>query len=142
MTNVRQRARIARVRRIQHDRAALAAAKASGHVRLLESNDERLGQMRLGLFADPGLTSGAALASRGELAMRLEEAREGLGRTIVGARSAARLREQARLAARRDQDSAEKLEHKAVTAAARTEDKRMAGLFRPRLRTPVDGEEK
>ncbi len=140
MSIVSQRARIARVRKIQHDLAALAAAKASGHVRLLESNDERLGQMRLGLGAEAGLTSGAALASRGELAMRLEGAREGLGKTINGARTAAALREKARLGAHRDQKSAEKLEQKAASAAAIIAEKRTGRQFRRRTPTTADGE--
>lgn len=138
MSLVRQRARIARVRRLQHDRAALAAAKAAGHVRALESNDERLGQMRRNLAAEPGLTTGALLASRGELAMRLESARAGLGLSINGARAAAALREQARLGARRDQESAEKLQDRAATHAAREEDRRLAAGFRPRPKSKME----
>ena len=140
MSIARQRARIARVRRIQHDRAALAAAKAAGHVRLLEDNDERLGQMRLNLRTGEGTTTGALLASRGELALRLEAAREGLGQSIRGARAAAALREQARLGARRDQDSAEKLQERAASAAARDEDRRAAARFRPRLKPRTGGD--
>lgn len=142
MNMISQRGRIARVRRIQHGLAALAASKASGHVQLLETNRDRLGQMRDGLVAEPGATSGAALASRGELAMRLETAREGLGKTLVGARAAAALREQARLGARRHQESAESLEQRAASAAMRAEDKRNAALFRARSRTkPLETEE-
>jgi hypothetical protein len=132
MSVIKQRGRIARVRKIQHDRAALAASKAAGHVRMLESNDERLGQMRRNLGTEPGLTTGAVLASRGELASRLEQARLGLGASINGARAAAALREQARIGARRDQESAEKLQDRAASAAAREEDRRMAARFRPR----------
>jgi hypothetical protein len=132
MSVIKQRGRIARVRKIQHDRAALAASKAAGHVRMLESNDERLGQMRRNLGTKPGLTTGAVLASRGELASRLEQARLGLGASINGARAAAALREQARIGARRDQESAEKLQDRAASAAAREEDRRMAARFRPR----------
>ncbi len=138
MKLVRQRARIGRIRRIQHNLAAFAAARASGHVEMLEANEEKLKQMRFGLSSATGPTSGAALASRGELAMRLESAREGLRPTIAGARVAAQLREQARLEARRDQESAEKLEQRAASAAARAEDKRMAARFRPRPRNPGD----
>jgi hypothetical protein len=141
MSGLDQRARIARVRRIQHDLAALAAAKASGHVQMLETNHQRLGQMRNGLSAEPGISSGATLAARGELAMRLEAAREGLGQTISGARAAARMREQARIGARRDQESAEKLEQKAASAATRAEDRRSAALFRPRAPIRADGVE-
>lgn len=136
-----QRARIARVRRIQHDLAALAAAKASGHVQLLENNQHKLKLMREGLSAAPGVTSGAELSSRGELAMRLEAARDGLGKTIVGARAAASLREKARIGARRDQESAEKLERKAFSAAARDEDRRNNALFRPRPSIRAHGDE-
>ena len=134
MNPVRQRARIARVRRIQHGIASIAAAKASGHVQLLEANQERLKAMREGLTASPGATCGAMLAGIGELAMRLESAREGLGTTIAGARVAARLREEARLGARREQDCAEKLERKAASAAARADEKRAGANFRPRPR--------
>lgn len=140
MTSPSQRARVGRIRRIQHGLAAFAAAKASGHVQMLEQNAERLKQMRLGLGAGTGATSGAALASRGELAMRLEAARDGLQGTIAGARVAASLREQARLDARRDQESAEKLEQRAASAAARAEEKRAGARFRPRPRTPANGE--
>ena len=138
---IRQRARIARVRRIQHDLAALAAAKASGHVQMLETNQQRLKIMREGLAAAPGNTSGASLSSRGELAMRLEAARDGLGRTIEGARAAASIRERTRIGARRDQESAEKLQQKALSAAERSEDRRNAALFRPRAQPRTDGDE-
>lgn len=141
MSMIRQRARIARVRRIQHDLAALAAAKAVGHVQMLETNRQRLSVMREGLAAEPGLTSGSALSSRGELAMRLEAARDGLGKTIDGARAAASSRERTRIGARRDQESADKLQQKAASAAARTEDRRNAALFRPRTKIRIDGDD-
>lgn len=137
MNVVRQRARIARVRGIQHGIASIAAAKASGHVQFLEANERRLKMMREGLAASPGATCGATLASVGELAMRLEAAREGLGPTIASAKGAARLREEARLGARRDQDCAEKLERKAASAAARAYEKRAGANFRPRLETNI-----
>ena len=140
MKLVNQRARIGRIRRIQHGLAAFAAAKASDHVQMLEASEEKLKQMRLGLATQTGATSGATLASRGELAMRLESAREGLRPTIAGARAAAQLREAARLEARREQESAEKLEQRAASAAARAEDKRMAARFRPRPRNNAQGD--
>ncbi len=137
MSAVRQRARIARVRRIQHDLASLAAAKAAGHVQLLEMNQQRLALIGKGLATGPGLTSGAAMAGRGELAMRLEAARDGLGRTIVGARQAAALREQARIGARREQESADKLEQRAAKAAARAAERRSGATGR--ARKPKEG---
>jgi hypothetical protein len=129
-----QRARIARVRRLQHGLAARAAAEASGQLRMLETSDRRLGQMRQGLAAEPGATTGAAMAARGELAMRLEAARTGLGRTIDGARAASELRERARIGARRDQESAEKLEKRAAAAALRRAEEKGAAGFRFRRR--------
>jgi surfactin synthase thioesterase subunit len=140
MSNVKQRARIARVRRIQHGLAALAATRAQDHVEALEHNEERLKQMRHALSAAAGPCMGADLAGRAELAMRLEAAREGLAKTIVGAKKAMNLREQARIGARRDQESAEQLEVRAASAAARKQDRRSAALFRPRLRNQIKGE--
>lgn len=140
MSGVQQRARIARVRRIQHGLAASAAAKALGHVEVLENNKQRLGAMRDGLGAEQGSTTGSALASRGELTMRLEAARDSLGTTIAGARAAAKLREQARLGARRQQESADKLEKQAVKAAEGAEAVRSAAPFRLRARAPINGD--
>lgn len=138
--NLRQRARIVRVRRVQHDLAAAAAARASAELKALEHSEERLGQLRQGLGADQGQVFGAALASLGELAMRLDTAREGLGRTINGARVQVAAREGVRLAARRDQESAEKLEEKAAAAARRAEERKKAVHRAPRSRLGIKEE--
>ncbi len=141
MSNIGQRARIARVRRIQHGLAALAATRAQDQVQTLETNEERLKRMRQALAAGTGACSGADLASRCELAMRLGTAQEGLAKTIVGARKAVVAREEARIGARREQESAEQLEQKAASVAARRQDRRSAALFRPRPRKQIVGEE-
>lgn len=131
---VRQRARIARVRRLQHGLAAAAAAEASGKVALLETNSARLARMRADLAPGTGATDGAALARAGELAMRIDAARLGLARSIEGARTVAATREGIRIAARRDQESAEKLERHAETAAVRLAERKLRpGRPRPRL---------
>jgi hypothetical protein len=122
---VRQRARLARVRRIQHGLAATVAAAAAERVHLLETSRERLRQMRAELRPIEGPTDGAALARMGELAMRLDSARLGLAPTIASARDAAALRETERLAARRDQESAEKLEAAASRAAEEAAEQRL-----------------
>ena len=139
---VRQRSRIVRVRRIQHDLAACAAAEAAGQVHKLEMSRERLVQMRRELRPVEGLTSGASLARMGELAMRLDTARHGLGKNIDTARSVAAARESTRLAARRDQESAEKLEQAAIGAAERLAERRPLRTGRVRTRYHQDGEEK
>lgn len=111
---VRQRARLTRVRKIQHGLAAAAAAQAAGRVAMLEMNRERLLRMRAELKPVEGQTTGAALARMGELAMRLDKARHGLDPTLEAARSLAASLQGEQLAARRDQESAEKLEAAAV----------------------------
>jgi len=132
---VRQRARLARVRRIQHGLAASVAAQAAGRVQMLETSRERLRQMRSELKPVEGPTTGAAMARMGELAMRLDSARYNLGPTIDSARSAAAAREAERRAARRDQESAEKLEAAALRAAEDAAEKRLRQSGRSRARS-------
>ena len=135
---LRQRQRIVRVRKIQHALAANAAATAAGRVRSLELSRERLLQMRAELKPVAGPTCGQALAQMGELAMRLDSARLGLGQTIESARSAAATREAERLVARRDQESAEKLEDVAFRAAEELAEQKMRGTFRRRATVQGD----
>ena len=132
---VRQRARLARVRRIQHGLAASVAAQAAGRVQMLETSRERLRQMRAELRPVEGPTTGAAMARMGELAMRLDSARYNLGPTIDSARSAAAAREAERRAARRDQESAEKLEAAALRAAEDAAEQRLRQAGRSRARS-------
>ena len=75
------------------------------------------------------------MARMGELAMRLDSARHNLGPTIESARSAAMAREGERIAARRDQESAEKLEAAALRVAEELAEQklRQAGRGRGRL---------
>ena len=129
---LRQRQRIVKVRRIQHALAANAAAAAAGRVRSLELSRTRLLQMRAELKPVEGATNGQALAQMGELALRLDSARLGLGQTIDSARSAAAMREAERLAARRDQESAEKLEGIAYRAAEDLAEQKLRGVWRRR----------
>jgi len=135
---VKQRARIARVRRLQHGLAASSAAAAMAEVRNLEVSSSRLAQMRGDLNPDEGMTSGAWLSSAGELAMRLDSARIGLAPTIDAARSAAQLKEQARLAARQNQESAERLEQAAANAVEQMFETRMNKITRRRARPRND----
>lgn len=134
---VRQRGRIVRVRRLQHGLAAGAAAAAAGQVQLLEINSARLAHMRGELGAAAGATTGAALARTGELAMRLDAARLGLGRSIDTARAVAATRDGERIAARRDQEGAEKLHQAAETAAARLAERQAQRTGRIRARFTI-----
>ncbi len=113
-----KRTRIARVRRIQHDLVAADAAKAENHASMLESSAERLAALRNSLGANMGRASGASLANLGELAMRLDDARQGLTAAINNARANATHQSQLRLEARQRQESAAKLEARAADALA------------------------
>lgn len=135
MTLVRQRARIARVRKLQHELAALAVTQANGQVQQLELSHERLGSMRDVLTLQQGGTVGADLASRGELATRLDQARNGLVPSIANARANVERREIARLGARMKFESARKLEAKAIKSAEEADERRRMASHRPRSRT-------
>lgn len=136
---LKQRARISRVRRLQHNIAASSVAEANMQLRQLEFSQERLSQMRLDLGARMGATSGAMMASAGELAMRLDAARVGLAPSIDAAKAAVALKEERRLHARRDQESAERLEQRSVSAVEAMRDRRMQRT--PRRRARAGGEE-
>lgn len=138
---VQQRGRIARVRRIQHGLAASSAAQAAEQVQLLETNRQRLALMRTELSAPRGMSSGAELARLGELAMRLDDARQGLARSIDTARAAAAARETLRVEARRDQESAERLQQAAEQAVASAAERRPLRSGRPRSRLQDEGAE-
>lgn len=140
MTKSGQRARIARVRTLQHGIAATAAAQAAARVRELEDSAERLGLIHSSLRPADGLNPGARIASLGELAMRLDDAREGLKRSIGFARQAADAREGSRLVARRDQEGAERLHGRALAAETRAAERRIAGLPPRRNRFGINGD--
>lgn len=137
---VAQRGRIVRVRRLQHGLAAASAAEAAGKVQSLETSSARLAQLRGDLRPGEGTTTGAGLARIGELAMRLDSARIGLGRSIDNAKATAAAREGQRLAARRDQESAEKLEKAAAIAAAEMRERAAAAAAARRMKTRFKGE--
>jgi hypothetical protein len=136
---LRQRTRIVRVRRLQHDLAASAAAEAAGKVQMLETSRQRLADMRDDLGAVPGVTSGSGLARLGEMAMRLDAARQGLATTLDNARAAAAQKERVRLSRRRDQESAEKLQQSAAAAAEALAERQMLRAPRQRARMINDG---
>lgn len=138
---VARRARITRVRSAQHLLAASAAASAEAHVTALESNADKLAGLRDSLTLPIGVTSGAIMQNRGELAQRLERARYGLTDAIVSARAAAEQKVSERLEARQRQESAAKLDARAVDALTEWTEARMAASFRPRGPRQFDQED-
>jgi len=129
---IRRRERVARVRRVQHLQAAAQAAQAEGRVASLENSDARLVQLRTSLDLAPGLLSGAALSNVGELAMRLDQAREGLTDAIRSARASALHLAALRLEARIRQESAERLGEQAQAAFDEARERRASGGRRRR----------
>ena len=125
------RARIARVRQVQHLQAANVAASAAGKVVQLENNAERLTALRASLCPAAGAHSGAALRAAGELANRLDDARRGLDTAIVAARDTAALRVAERIDADVRREGAERLETRAVAALQDMIERRMAAAIRP-----------
>lgn len=129
---VAKRARITRVRDVQHRLAMTAAASAEAQVASLETNQAKLAAMRDSLSVTAGPTTGAVLQNRGELAQRLDRARDGLTDALVSARAAAEQKIAERLEARQRQESAAKLDARAVQALQDWTEARMAAAFRPK----------
>lgn len=127
-----RRARVARVRNVQHLQATIVAEAANARVVDLETNAGRLAEMRGALAPGAGLTSGAALGGARELMARLEAAEQSLAGTIATARIAAQARQQERLEARIAQEGAEKLEARAVHAMQEMLEARLAAIHRTR----------
>jgi hypothetical protein len=127
-----RRARIARVRRVQHLQAVGAAAVAEGKLVQLEGNAQRLQGLRNSLSGEAGRTNGAALGNTSELAMRLDDVRHGLDRAIGSAKEAVELRAQERIGTHIALESAERLQTRAVAEMHKMIEERMLASFRPR----------
>jgi len=137
---VRKRARITRVRAAQHLLAASAAASAEAQVTTLETNAAKLASLRDSLTLSEGPISGAVMQNRGELALRLDNARHGLAGAIASAKATAELKVAERLEARQRQESAAKLDARAVQALAAWTEARMAAAFRPKSTKISEGD--
>ncbi len=121
---VQRRARVARVRRVQHLQAAATAAQAEGRAAALEGTAAHLALLRHSLAPAQGMMAAAELSGAAELAMRLDAVRDGLTDSIVSARATALETAARRLEARIRQESAERLEERAAVAIALLRDRR------------------
>lgn len=130
---VAKRARITRVRGVQHLLAASAAAQAEAQLDTLENNQAKLAMLRDSLSVPAGTTTGAVLQNRGQLAQRLDSARSGLADAIVAAKAQVEAKGVERLEARQRQESAAKLDQRAAQALAEWTEARLSGSFRPRF---------
>lgn len=131
---VRKTLRFARVRALQHNLAAVAAHKAARQVEALEANIGKLVSLRDGMRPSEGCISAAALASTGEIAMRLDQARASVEITAANARQRAAAFQAARLAARQRQECADRLTQRAVKAAEREIERKRLQTGAPRQR--------
>ena len=137
---VKKRARITRVRAAQHLLAASVAASAEAQVASLETNAAKLASLRDSLTLPTGPSTGAVLQNRGTLAQRLDNARHGLDSAIASAKATAERKVSERLEARQRQESAAKLDARAVKALQEWTEARMAAAFRPRNSKNDEGE--
>ena len=128
-----RRARIVRVRAVQHIQASIAAGEAEARANALADNEQKLVALRGNLQFDPGAVQGGAMAAQAELATRLEAARASMADNIAAARAVATTKEQERLAARIRQEGAEKLQQRAVQAMQDMIEARLAAGHRHRL---------
>ena len=140
MALVKKRARITRVRAAQHLLAASVAASAEAQVASLETNAAKLASLRDSLTLPTGPSTGAVLQNRGTLAQRLDNARHGLDSAIASAKATAERKVSERLEARQRQESAAKLDARAVKALQEWTEARMAAAFRPRNSKNDEGE--
>ncbi len=131
---VRKSQRFARVRAVQHNLAAVAAHQAARQVEALEASIGKLVSLRDGMRPAPGGVSGAALAATGEIAMRLDQARATVALSAAKARARALGFQEAQLAARMKQESADRLAGKAIKAAEKQVERKLAARGLPRKR--------
>ena len=117
-----RRARITRVREVQHLHAMGEAAAAEGKVVQLEGNAARLAALRM------------SLGNAGEMGLRLDTVRHGLSDAIGAAKAIATARANDRRDADIRRESAERLEHRAVAELQHLIEERMAANIRHRAR--------
>jgi len=129
-----RRARITRVREVQHLHAIGEAAAAEGKVVQLEGNAARLAALRMSLTLAPGITTGAGLGNAGEMGLRLDTVRHGLTDAIGAAKAVATARAKDRSDADIRRESAERLETRAVAELQQMIEERMMANIRHRSR--------
>jgi hypothetical protein len=129
-----RRARITRVRQVQHLHAVSEAAAAEGKVVQLEGNAAKLAALRMSLTLAPGITSGASLGNSGEMGLRLDTVRHGLTDAIGAAKAVASARIKDRTDADIRRESAERLETRAVAELQQMIEERMMANVRHRAR--------
>lgn len=125
---IASRKRLLRVRGVQHSQAVAAVVAARDEAAQLANNAERIAKVRSELFGEAGITTGAALASQRELAVRLERAGRQLDGALYDANRRVDARDAERIVADRDREIAERLKDKAHAAREAQREKRLNAL--------------
>jgi hypothetical protein len=136
---LRKRARVLRVRHVQHAMAVAETARARDEAEGIARNADRLRHVRAELFANQGLANGASFASMQELASRLEMAGRQLDGALYDARRKVEAKEALGLAANREREIAAKLKDRARAELEEWRENRLAAL--PRYRRMQRNEE-
>ena len=119
-----RRARLLRLRSIQHRIAVAKLARADANVANLARIAQRIVGLKAGLGADEGTTNGMALKAMTEMAIRLDAARAGIAAPISEAEARRAEFNALRIRARQKEESAAKLHDKAATSEAAAQDLR------------------
>ena len=122
------RKRLLRVRDVQHNQAVAALTIARDEADQISNNASRLSEVRQELFGQQGVTFGALLASRRELAGRLERAGRQLDGALFDANRRIDQRDAERIIADRDREIADRLKDKAKAAREERREARLAAI--------------
>ncbi len=125
---IASRKRLLRVRHVQHSQAVSALLRARDEASQISNNASRIAAVRAELYDDQGIVDGARLASRRELADRLERAGRQLDGALYDALRRVDQRDAERMVADRDREIAERLKDKAHRAREARQEARLAAL--------------
>lgn len=119
-----RRARLLRLRTIEHRIAKAKLTRADAALVNLERIAGRIAALRDGLGASVGGTSGMVLKAMAEMSIRLDAARSGMTAPMTEAEARRAEFNALRITAQQKEDSAAKLHDKAATSEATTRDLR------------------
>ncbi len=125
---VKKRARLLKVRHVQHMLAVAETSRARDEAAHIENNAGRLARMRGELFDALGSTDGATLSAQRELASRLEQAGRQLDGALYDANRRIEQKQAQAIAADREREIAERLKDKARRAADDQIEARIAAI--------------
>lgn len=132
-----RRARILRLRTIEHRIAAVRLAQADAAHASVVQVAERVASLRDQVNVAEGLQRGSDLQSMGELADRLDRARIGLDRSLAEAAEVRQARDAERVAARLKEDRTGRVHTEAMRREAAERELRAAAARSPRLKKGI-----